>query len=106
VAISAASQRAAVSVDEVVPVEETRSTPLATSIDGIEGGVRASCGAHPFAAEGFYRADEENLREYVRAASDWLKPGSRSALDDYLGRYVLTRRIAQSTSKPWASGES
>lgn len=88
VAISAASSRTAVSVEKVIPPEQTRANPLATSIDGVEGVIRAPYGAHPFAAEGFYRPDEENLREYVRAASDWLKSGSRGALDEYLGKYV------------------
>jgi glutaconate CoA-transferase subunit A len=90
IAISAASERSFVSVERVITPETTRANPLATSIDGVEGIVRATFGAHPFAAEGFYRPDEEHLREYVRAASDWLKSGSRTALDDYLGRYVLT----------------
>jgi glutaconate CoA-transferase subunit A len=90
VAISAASDRTCVSVERVIPPEVTRANPLATSIDGVEWVVRATFGAHPFAAEGFYRLDEDHLREYVRAASDWLKSGSRTALDDYLGSYVLT----------------
>src|ERR1700677_238603 len=90
IAISAASERSFVSVERGITPETTRANPLATSIDGVEGIVRATFGAHPFAAEGFYRPDEEHLREYVMAASDWLKSGSRTALDAYLGRYVLT----------------
>jgi glutaconate CoA-transferase, subunit A len=88
VAISAASARTAVSVEQIIPPEATRADPRATSIDGVEAIVRAPYGAHPFAAEGFYRPDEDQLRDYVRAASDRLRSGSRAALDDYLERHV------------------
>jgi glutaconate CoA-transferase subunit A len=87
-AMAAAAKSVAVSVEQVIPVEQTRANPLATSIDGVDAVVRAGYGAHPFAAEGFYRPDEEHLREYVRAATELVKTGSREGLETYLCRYV------------------
>jgi glutaconate CoA-transferase subunit A len=88
-AISAAATETYVSVEQVIPVEQTRANPLATSIDGVDGVLRAPYGAHPFSADGFYRPDEAHLRTYVRAATDWLKSGSTGQLDEYLGHYVF-----------------
>jgi glutaconate CoA-transferase, subunit A len=50
--------------------------------------VRAPFGAHPFASHGYYPTDTTHIGEYVAAATDWLKTGSRSRLDEYLDRYV------------------
>jgi glutaconate CoA-transferase, subunit A len=88
VAISAAAARTAVTVEQVISPEATRANPLATSIDGVEAVVRAPYGAHPFASEGFYRLDEDQLRGYVVAASEWMRSGARTGLDDYLRRFV------------------
>jgi glutaconate CoA-transferase, subunit A len=50
--------------------------------------VRAPYGAHPFASHGYYPVDEQHVLEYVAAATDWLKTGSRSRLEEYLDRYI------------------
>jgi glutaconate CoA-transferase subunit A len=88
VAMSAASAETYVSVEQMISSQAIRANPLATSIDRADGIVRAPFGAHPFAAEGFYRPDVEHLRQYLAAATDWLKTGSRSALDEYLHCYI------------------
>jgi glutaconate CoA-transferase subunit A len=87
-AIHAASDRTVVQVEQVVSNEQIRQNPAATSVPGADAIVRAPYGAHPFASHGYYPADQEHIREYVAAATDWLKAGSRSRLDEYLDRYV------------------
>lgn len=87
-AISAAADLTFVSVEQVVSPERIRANPAATSIAGADGIVRAPFGAHPFSADGYYRPDEHWLREYLDAAGQWLKSGSRQQLDDYLGHYI------------------
>ena len=87
-ALHAAAKCTFVSVEQVVSPERIRSNPGATTIDGATGISRVMFGSHPFSADGFYRPDEVHLREYLVAASDWLKSGSRTQIDDYLGRYV------------------
>jgi glutaconate CoA-transferase subunit A len=88
-AMAAASATVVVSVEAIVAVERTRATPGATTIPGADHVVRGQFGAHPFGADGYYRLDEQHLREYVSAANELLKAGSRERLDDYLHRYVL-----------------
>jgi glutaconate CoA-transferase subunit A len=88
-ALFAAADRTIVSVEQVVPSQTIRANPAATSIPGADLVVRAQYGAHPFSAEGSYRPDAEHLREYLAAANDWLKTGSRGRLDEYLDRYVF-----------------
>lgn len=87
-ALAAASEVTYSTVEQVVPLQATRANPLATTIDGVEGIIRAPFGAHPFSSDGYYRVDEAHLRLYIDAADEWLKTGSRQRLDDYLGRYV------------------
>lgn len=88
-ALFAAADRTVVSVEHVVTPQAIRLNPAATSIPGADAVVRAQYGAHPFAAEGFYRPDEEHLRLYLAAANDWLRTGSRQQLDDYVQAFVL-----------------
>jgi glutaconate CoA-transferase subunit A len=88
-AIHAAADTTVVQVERLVSSEQIRSNPAATSIAGADRIVRAPFGAHPFASEGFYPPDERHIREYVAAAQELLRGGSRSPLDEYLGRYVL-----------------
>jgi glutaconate CoA-transferase subunit A len=88
-AISAASAATYASVEQVVSSAAIRANPAATSIDGVDGVVRAQFGAHPFSADGYYRPDEAHIRRYVAAADDWLKTGSRTQLDDYIGHFIL-----------------
>jgi glutaconate CoA-transferase, subunit A len=87
-AIHAAADRTVVQVEQIVSNERIRQNPAATSVPGADAVVRLPYGAHPFASHGFYPADQDHIREYVAAATDWLKTGSRGRLDDYLERYV------------------
>lgn len=89
-AMHAASDKTFVSVERVVSSEKIRANPLATSIPGATGIVRARFGSHPFSADAHYAPDVTHIREYVEAASDWLKTGKRTALDAYLDRYVMS----------------
>ena len=87
-AIHAAADRTVVQVEQIVSNEQIKSNPAATSIAGANAVVRTPYGAHPFASHGYYPVDEEHVLEYVGAATDWLKTGSRSRLDEYLDRYL------------------
>jgi glutaconate CoA-transferase subunit A len=87
-AIHAASDRTVVQVERIVANEQIRRNPAATSVPGADAVVRVPYGAHPFASHGFYPADREHILEYVAAATDALKTGSRARLDDYLDRYL------------------
>lgn len=88
-AIHAAADLTVVQVEQLVSPEHIRSNPAATSVAGADRVVRAPYGAHPFASEGFYPPDEEHVREYLDAAQELLREGSRARLDAYLARYVL-----------------
>jgi glutaconate CoA-transferase, subunit A len=87
-ALHAAADRSVVQVEQIVSNERIRQNPAATSIPGADAVVRAPYGAHPFASHGYYPADEQHILEYVAAATDWLKTGSRSRLEEYLDRYI------------------
>ena len=87
-AIHAAADRTVVQVEQIVSNERIRQNPAATSIPGADAVVRVPYGAHPFASHGYYPADERHILEYVAAATDWLKTGSRSQVDEYLDRYL------------------
>ena len=83
-----ASDFTVVFAERIVANEEIRRDPAATSIPGADAVVRAPWGAHPFAAPGFYRSDDEHLREYLAAADSLRKTGERTLLEQYLERYV------------------
>jgi glutaconate CoA-transferase, subunit A len=87
-AIHAAADRTVVQVEQIVSNERIRQNPAATSVPGADAVIRVPYGAHPFASHGYYPADEAHIRDYVAAATDWLKTGSRSRLDEYLDRYL------------------
>ncbi len=84
-----AADRTIVQVERIIPNEEVRKNPLATSLYGVDAIVRAPYGSHPFAAPGFYIEDAEHLREYVAAATAYAKHGDRRPFEAYLRRYVL-----------------
>lgn len=87
-AMYAAADATFVSVEQVITVERVRANPAGTTIPGATGIVRAHFGAHPFSADGYYRPDEDHIRMYLAAATDWLKTGSRTAIDEYLETFV------------------
>lgn len=90
IALYAASDRTYVSVERVVSPEQIRANPLATSIPGATGIVRAARGAHPYSADGFYSPDTAHIQEYLGAATEWLKSGDRAPVEGYIDRYILS----------------
>jgi glutaconate CoA-transferase, subunit A len=89
VAIYAASDKTFVSVEQVITNERVRANPGATTIPGATGIIRSQFGSHPFSTDGFYRPDVEHINEYLAAATEWLKTGSRDQLDAYFTRYIF-----------------
>jgi glutaconate CoA-transferase subunit A len=75
-------------VERVVSEDEIRRAPERTALPGVHGVVRAPYGAHPFASPGHYREDANHLREYVAAATAWLKANDRSPLEEYFEQYI------------------
>jgi glutaconate CoA-transferase subunit A len=87
-AIHAAADATFVQVEQIVSNQRIRANPGATSIPGADGVARLPYGAHPFGSPGFHAPDADHISEYVAAAAEWLKSGSRARLDEYLDRYV------------------
>lgn len=88
VAIADASALVIVQVERIVSPEEIRANAGATTIAGSDVVVRAPYGAHPFASEGIYPPDRAQIVAYAEAATEWLRSGSREALDEHLERFV------------------
>jgi glutaconate CoA-transferase subunit A len=78
-----------VQVEKVVSNEEIRRDPLRTAIPGADGVIRAPYGAHPYSSPGYYREDAEHIKQYVSAATTWIKGGDFGPLKAYLDRYVV-----------------
>jgi glutaconate CoA-transferase subunit A len=88
-AIFAAADETYVQVEQLVSNQQIRANPLATSIAGATGVVHVPYGAHPYGSPGYHAPDEQHIQMYVAAATEWLRSGSRKAVDAYLERYVL-----------------
>jgi len=88
IAMYTASQRTYVSVERVISTEQVRANPAQTSIAGATGIIRARYGAHPFSADGFYVPDATHIREYLAAATEWLKADDRGPLETYLDTFI------------------
>jgi glutaconate CoA-transferase, subunit A len=88
VAMYQAASKTFVQVERLISNEQVRARPELTSIPGADGVIRVPFGAHPFSALGSYPVDKEGVEEYVRAAEDWMRTGSRDAIEGYLQRYV------------------
>lgn len=84
-----AAKKTIAQVERVVPNEEIRKNPLATSLQGVDHVVRAPYGSHPFAAPGYYIEDATQIREYVAAGNAYAKNGDRKPIEEYLQKYVL-----------------
>lgn len=84
-----AADRTIVQVERIIPNEEVRKNPLATSLYGVDAVVRAPYGSHPFAAPGYYIEDAEHIREYVAAANAYAKKDNRGPFQAYLQKYIL-----------------
>jgi glutaconate CoA-transferase subunit A len=86
-ALQRSADRTVVTVEKLVPNEQIRANPLATSIPYAHGVVKAPYGAHPFSSPGHYLVDEKHLVEYIDAA-ETARRGDRGAFEQYLDRYV------------------
>jgi glutaconate CoA-transferase subunit A len=84
-----AARKTVAQVERIVPNEEIRKNPLATSIQGADFVVRAAYGSHPFAAPGYYIEDAAHIREYVAAGNAYAKNGDRKPIEAYLTKYVF-----------------
>jgi glutaconate CoA-transferase, subunit A len=81
-----AADRTIVQVERVISNEQVRADPWKTTIAAADAIVRAPFGAHPFYSRGFYTQDNEHLREYSSASSDF-GSGNKEAIAAYLERY-------------------
>jgi glutaconate CoA-transferase subunit A len=84
-----AAKKTIAQVERVLPNEEIRKDPRATSLYGVDAVVRAPYGSHPFAGPGYYIEDGAHIREYVAAGNAYAKNGDRKPFEDYLQKYVL-----------------
>ncbi len=84
-----AADRTVVQVERVMPNEETRRNPWATTIAGADAIVRAPYGAHPFYSRGFYIQDQPHLQSYLQAATLAAKENRPDALQRYLAYYCF-----------------
>ncbi len=82
-----AADRTIVQVEKIIPNEEVRASPWATTIASTDAVVRAPFGAHPFYSRGFYVQDREATKAYVDAATAAAQRGDQPALDAYLARW-------------------
>jgi glutaconate CoA-transferase subunit A len=83
-----AAKKTIAQVERVLPNEEIRKDPRATSLYGVDAVVRAPYGSHPFAGPGYYIEDGAHIREYVAAGNAYAKTGDRNPFEDYLRKYV------------------
>jgi glutaconate CoA-transferase, subunit A len=81
-----AADRTIVQVERVISNEQVRADPWKTTIPAADAIVRAPFGAHPFYSRGFYSQDNEHLREYSSASSDFAA-GRTETITAYLDRY-------------------
>jgi glutaconate CoA-transferase subunit A len=81
-----ASDRTLVQVERVISNEQVRADPWKTTIPAADAIIRAPFGAHPFYSRGFYVQDNEHLREYSAASSDFAA-GRSEPMNSYLERY-------------------
>lgn len=84
-----AAKKTIAQVERLVPNEEIRKDPRATSLYGVDAVVRAPYGSHPFAGPGYYIEDGAHIREYVAAGNAYAKNADRKPFEEYLQKYVL-----------------
>jgi glutaconate CoA-transferase subunit A len=77
--------RVVVSVDEIVPPEQSHAAPFGTDLPYvfIDSVVEAPYGAHPCSSHGNYNYDEAHLREYIALCRN-----GQEGVATYLERYV------------------
>lgn len=91
--VAKASQRVLVSVDRIIPYEETLKDPGETTIPCryVDAVVELPFGAHPAGSTGEYAPDTDHLREYWQAAASNAQ-GDTKLFQAYLDKYVLGPR--------------
>jgi glutaconate CoA-transferase, subunit A len=85
--LARAANRIMVQTERVVPNSVIRRNPLMTTIAYADSVVEAPYGCHPYAAHGFYKEDEDAIREYVKC-SEANRKGETSVWNDYLQRHI------------------
>jgi glutaconate CoA-transferase, subunit A len=81
-----AADRTIVQVERIISNEQVRADPWKTTVPSADAIVRAPFGAHPFYSRGFYLQDNEHLRQYSSASSDFAAAKS-DTMTAYLDRY-------------------
>jgi glutaconate CoA-transferase, subunit A len=84
-----AADKTIAQVERIVPNEEIRKNPLATSLIGVDAVVKAPYGSHPYAGPGYYVEDGAHIREYVAAGNAYAKNDDRKPFEAYLKKYIL-----------------
>jgi glutaconate CoA-transferase subunit A len=102
--LARAAQCTIVQVEKIIPNEEVRADPWATTIGRADAVVRMPYGAHPYYSRGYYLQDSALLRDYVAAAEPDASPALKRFLDyycrepashgDYLERIGIKRLLA------------
>lgn len=82
-----AADRTIVQVEKIIPNEEIRANPWATTIAGADAVVRGPYGAHPFYSRGYYVQDNTHLRQYLEASTTAAQGNRPEALTQYLNTY-------------------
>jgi len=82
-----AADRTIVQVEKIIPNEEIRANPWATTIGGADAIVRALYGAHPFYSRGYYVQDNAHLRQYLEASAAAAQENRPEPLTQYLNHY-------------------
>ena len=81
--LARAATRTLVQVEKIIPNEEVRADPWATTIGRADGVMRMPYGAHPYYSRGYYIQDSALLKDYVAAA----EPADGAALKTFLDHY-------------------
>jgi len=91
--LAKASKRVLVSVDKIIPYEETLRDPGGTTIPCryVDAVVEVPFGAHPAGSSGEYAPDTDHLKEYWQAAASNAQ-GDTKLFQAYLDKYVLGPR--------------
>ena len=81
--LARAADRVIVQVEKIIPNEQVRADPWATTIARADVVVRMPYGAHPYYSRGYYLQDSALLRDYVVAA----EPADGAALEGFFTHY-------------------
>lgn len=85
--LARAADRILLQAERIVPNSTIRRNPLMTTVAYADAVVEAPYGGHPYAAHGFYKEDEDAIKDYVRA-SEANRKGDAATWQDYLRRHV------------------